>query len=101
MILLFAPAGSVVGGWQLVVLLALAVAAIVSIRACPAPLMLAVPIIAFVAFRVVIVEVVDVPADAVLRDAQAGLAVLVIVGGQLLLVGLALISRLVPRERSL
>lgn len=67
-----------------------AVATIALVRWVPRPELLAVPVIGFLVFRLSLGHVVEVPDGAVIRDAQAGLAVLVIVGAQTAVVAVGL-----------
>lgn len=69
--------------------LALAVAAVAAVGLthwAPRRELIGVPIVAFVLFRLSLGVLIEVPQDAVIRDAQAGLALFVIVGGQLAVV---------------
>lgn len=94
-VLFYQRAGALLLGWRLVVIVGLGVAAVILIRRSPHWWTVAIPVLSFEIFRTLLVDVIPIPKDAVLRDAQAGIAVAVIVGGQLALVAIAV--ALAPR----
>lgn len=88
--LLLQPAGAVLAPVQAAVLVVAAVVAAALSRWAAAPALLIAPVLGFALFRAAFGSVIEVPDDAVIRDAQAGLAVAVVVGAQLAIVALAL-----------
>ncbi len=89
-LVLLQPAGAVLSGAELAALLALAVIGLATVAMGRSPALLATPLVAFAVFRLALGVAINVPGDAVIRDAQAGLAVMVVVLGQLLVVGIGL-----------
>ncbi len=85
-LLLLQNAGATLRPMKAVGLAVAAVGAVALVRWAPRRELIATPLVAFVVFRLSLGRLVDVPEDAVIRDAQAGLAVAVIVGGQLAVV---------------
>ncbi len=100
-LVLLQPAGAVLTGTEVAALLALAALGIAAAAIGGSPWLLATPVAAFAGFRLLLGVIIEVPDDAVIRDAQAGLAVGVQLLGQLAVVGigLAIAARRVTRHR--
>ena len=79
-------AGAILRPLEALALAAAAVAAVGLTQWAPRWELIAVPVVAFVVFRLSLGVLIEVPDDAVIRDAQAGLALFVIVGAQLAVV---------------
>ncbi len=96
-LLLLAPAGHVLTGWELVLLVGGAVVGVGAAMLSPRPSVWALPVIAFLVFRFGLAPLVGVRDDAVLRDAQAGLAAAVVLAGQF---GVVAIGMSIGRSRA-
>jgi len=99
-LLLLTPAGATLGPLEALALVALAGSGVAAAAVGGRSELLLVPIAALVVFQASLGAVVPVPRDAVIRDAQAGIAVVVVLAGQLLAVGagVALGRRRDPRR---
>ncbi len=86
-LLFLAPAGSILSPAEVLGLLALAALAGAALWRNPHPAHFAAPFLGLIVFRLLVVPLVEVPTDAVLRDAQAGIAAAVVLIAQLCVVG--------------
>jgi len=96
-LLLLMPAGTVPGAAEVVGLAIAAITTFAVSRWSLRPELLAAPLVGFVLFRLALGWLIDVPQDAVIRDAQAGLAVMVVVGAQFAVIGFGMSGR--PQSR--
>ncbi|MCA1702629.1 MAG: DUF4190 domain-containing protein [Actinobacteria bacterium] len=85
-LLMLAPAGHLLTWIEVLVLALIAILAVVAVALAPGAWMWVVPVVALVVFLVPVAPVIGVPDDAVLRDAQGGIAIAVVLGGQFALV---------------
>ncbi len=84
---LLEPAGSILSPAEVLGLLALTALAVAALWRNPHPAHFAAPFLGLYVFRFFVVPLVEVPTDAVLRDAQAGIAAAVVLIAQLCVVG--------------
>ncbi len=89
-LLLLSPAGEVLAAVEVFLLVVLALVAVVAVAVAPRPVMWVLPVAALLVFRFGVGPAVGVPGDAVLRDAQAGLAVAVVVLAQFAVVAIGM-----------
>ena len=92
-LILLQPAGAVLSGAEVAAALALAAIGVAAAAAGGSWSLLAIPLAALAGFRLLLGVVIAVPADTVIRDAQAGLAAAVVLAGQLAVVGVGLTTR--------
>lgn len=90
-LLLLAPAGHVLTWNEAHVLGLMAVAAVAAVALAPGAWMWGIPVAALGVFLVAVAPVIGIPGDAVLGDAQAGIAVAVVIGVQLAFIKIGLV----------